>query len=156
MNRLAAVLTVSFVIVACSSFPDQVPAPEGEKKDQNAGSRENGAQLPPSSTPKSGTTTTDASTPTETSPPASSDAGTTSDAAAPKGDAGTSTGTKDASTSTPKIGFGQPCTSHTQCADGLCLPFDGKGLRCTKTCNDDDDCPSDDCDGDTVKVCDID
>jgi hypothetical protein len=155
MIRIAAVVTVSFVVVACSSFPDQVPAPEEEKKEQNdivpAGST-----LPPASNPKSGTQSTDASSSSETSPV--SDGGTTSDAssdaAAVKTDAGTTS--KDAAAPVTKIAFGQPCTNHTQCADGLCLPFDGKGLRCTKACQDDSDCPSDDCDGDSVRICDVD
>jgi hypothetical protein len=148
MIRYAAVITVVFI--ACSSFPDQVP-PE-ERKDANATSPPTSAQLPPPSIPKGGSTSSsnDASAPTETSPPATNDAGVPD--AAPAGDASA----KDSTAPAPKLGFGQPCSSHAQCADGLCLPFDGKGLRCTKTCQDDDDCPSDDCDGDDVKICDVD
>jgi hypothetical protein len=153
MIRITAVFTVAFVVVACSSFPDQVPAPEEEKKHQN-GTVPSGSTLPPTSNPKSGTQSTgdasaDASAASET---AKADGGVASDASAGKTDAST---TKDAAAPV-KIAFGQPCTSHAQCADGLCLPFDGKGLRCTKTCQDDSDCPTDDCEGGSVGICDID
>jgi hypothetical protein len=144
MYRLAAVLTVSFVVVACSSFPDQVPASEGETKDQNGTTPSGGAQLPPS-TPKSGTSPSNSSTPSETSAPL--DAGAT--------DATVEASTKDASPPTPKLAFGSACTDHAQCAGGICIPFEGKGLRCTKVCKSDSECPSNDC-KDDPEVCDVD
>lgn len=50
---------------------------------------------------------------------------------------------------------GSPCVLPTQCAGLLCLPFKGKGLRCTKACTKDSDCPNNkDC-GDDPAVCEI-
>lgn len=74
---------------------------------------------------------------------ASIDATTTKDAAA------------DAGPQPAKLPYGSTCTTHGDCAGGICLEFDGK-LRCTKTCKKDSDCQNgDDCDDD-IKVCEID
>ena len=144
MFRVAAIFAI--FVVACSSFPDQVPASEEPRKEEN-NTVPSGSQLPPSSNPKSGTPAPSSSTPSETSP---ADAGA-SDAAAPVADAST----KDSAAPATKLAFGQSCTDHAQCAGGICIPFEGKGFRCTKVCKSDSECPSNDC-KDDPEVCDVD
>lgn len=145
MSRLTAIF--SLFVVACSSFPDQVPASEEPRKEEHDTVPGGSARLPPSSNPKSGTTPpSDPSTPTETSP---GDAGA-SDASSPLADASA----KDAA-APAKLAFGQSCTDHAQCAGGICIPFEGKGFRCTKVCKSDSECPSNDC-KDDPEVCDVD
>lgn len=146
MSRLAAMF--SLLVVACSSFLDQVPASEESKKEENGTVPSGSAQLPPSSNPKSGTApSNNPSTPTETSP---ADAGASDASSTPVADAST----KDA-TAPAKLAFGQSCTDHAQCAGGICIPFEGKGFRCTKVCQSDSECPSNDC-KDDPEVCDVD
>jgi hypothetical protein len=50
--------------------------------------------------------------------------------------------------------FGSTCTVSSGCADGLCLPFKDHGLRCTKICSSNSDCPSNSC-GDSPRICDL-
>lgn len=57
-------------------------------------------------------------------------------------DAGTDGGT---STSTrTNVGFLEPCTQTSECASGLCYRYNMAtvGMRCTKTCSGDGDCPA--------------
>lgn len=53
---------------------------------------------------------------------------------------------------TGALPFGSSCQTAPQCADGLCVDFDGDKL-CTKACNGDSDCPNDDCDD---SICNLD
>jgi hypothetical protein len=86
------------------------------------------------------------------------DSGTTEGGASGTTDAGKKTdAASDAAkdTSSPLIPFGAPCLLSLQCATGLCLPFKDRGLRCTKICASDNDCPNNNDCGDTPRVCEI-
>lgn len=93
-----------------------------------------------------------ASTPSTGSPASAADASADvheTDAAAKATDGGT------ADASHALLQNGEPCSLPTQCAGGLCLPFKGKGLRCTKACTKDSQCPNNKNCNDSPAVCDI-
>jgi hypothetical protein len=41
-----------------------------------------------------------------------------------------------------KLGFMSPCEKDIECETGLCFVFNAKGPRCSKSCQNDSDCPA--------------
>ncbi len=152
-NVCAALVAAAILVVAvaCSVKPTDTPAEATNGETDTSSTIPEGASRPATTT-----------SPSSTSPSTSSDSGAATDASSAIADAAAeaSVATDAASDAKAeagpaKLSYGAPCTAHEQCAGNLCLKFDGK-LRCTKTCNDDDDCQNgDDCDND-INVCEID
>jgi len=144
------IASIFAAVIACSGTSNSGAPQEGA-----GGETDTSTKLPERASSPASSSSSSSSTPSAPAS-ASTDAGAGKDAAL-EASSTTKDAAADAKTDAAptKLAYGAACTSHDQCAGNLCLAFDGK-LRCTKACNDDDDCQNgDDCDGD-INVCEID
>ena len=146
--RLATLLIVpsSLMVlstVACMATPAELKAVGATDSDATAGSDEDdaSASLPPS-TRSAPTDAAAGDTTTTTTKDAATSADAEADTAAPP------------PPPPPLLPSGSTCTLSSECAGGFCLPFSA-GLRCTKACTKDFDCPNNNDCGANPRVCEL-